>query len=290
VADVLARVAPHGVVLERERLDPESPDSRLSGTVVVRAFLPEDENLEAARRRIEEGLWHLGQIQPIPQPKYLRVADTDWNALWKASYGPTPIGERLQIVPVWVDAPPGPRATVWIDPGMAFGTGTHPTTRMCLEILEEILRPGQLVADLGCGSGILSFAAAKLGARRVLACDIDPQAVAASEEGARRNGVAETVDVFRGSLDDLRERAETKALGIDILLANLLAPILLDLLPRRLGGNVRPGGRLVLSGILAEQAEEVIEMALRHGLRPIETRQDGDWRALVLESPPPRGP
>ncbi|HET7012000.1 MAG TPA: 50S ribosomal protein L11 methyltransferase [Anaerolineales bacterium] len=285
VADVLARVAPHGVVLESERLDPETQAARPGSIVVVRAYLPDDDQLASLRRRMEEGLWHLGQIQPIPEPAFRRVADTDWNELWKVSYGPTEIGQRLQIVPVWLDAPPGKRQTVWIDPGMAFGTGTHPTTRMCLAALEELLSPGQVVVDLGCGSGILGFAAAKLGAGRVFSCDTDPQAIDATTDGAARNQVAHAMEIFQGSLDEMRARLEAAGSKADLLLGNLLAPILLDLLPRGLAECVRPGGHLVLSGILADQADEVLQTSADAGLELIEVRQDGDWRALVLRRP-----
>jgi ribosomal protein L11 methyltransferase len=283
VADVLARVAPHGVVLETERVDPESPSAGPTPPTVVRAYLPQDSELAQRRRRMEEGLWHLGQIRPLPAPVFREVEDTDWEELWKVSYGPTMIGERLQIVPAWLTAPPGDRKTVWIDPGMAFGTGTHPTTRMCLEVLEKILLPGQVVADLGCGSGILSFAAAQLGAVQVFACDTDTLAVAASLEGAERNGVAETVEVFEGSLDALKSRLLASGQSADLLMGNLLAPILIDLLSQGLGTVVRPGGRMVLSGILAEQAAEVLEAAGARGLQLVETRAEADWRALVLQ-------
>jgi ribosomal protein L11 methyltransferase len=287
VADVLARVAPHGVVLETERPDPEKPTSAPVPPTVVRAYLPEDSELPERRRRLEEGLWHLGQIRPLPAPVFRDVEDTDWEELWKVSYGPTMIGERLQIVPAWLTAPLGDRKTVWIDPGMAFGTGTHPTTRMCLEVLEEILLPGQVVADLGCGSGILSFAAVQLGAARVFACDTDPLAVTASLEGAERNGVADALEIFEGSLDALRSRLAASGQSADLLLGNLLAPILMDLLSQGLATVVRPGGRMVLSGILAEQAEGVVGAARARGLRLVETRAEADWRALVLQTAPP---
>jgi ribosomal protein L11 methyltransferase len=283
VADWLSKFAPHGVILQTERVEEGSPPSLTE----VRAYMPQDDNLKQRVADLETGLWHLGQIRSLPDPAYREVADEDWSEAWKASYRPLAVGQRLQIVPAWLEAPAGDRLTLWMDPGMAFGTGSHPTTRLCMEALEAWLRPGEVVADLGCGSGILSFAAAALGARRVFACDIDPLAIEATRSGAVRNGVAETVEVFEGSLDELGHRLRSAGLAPDLLLANLLESTLLDLLPRGLGDTVRPGGRLVVSGLLAEQTDRVSQAAEDRGLRPLDVLAEGDWRALVLESPPP---
>jgi ribosomal protein L11 methyltransferase len=287
VADLFSRHAPHGVVLETERIDPDLPEARPSPTTRVRAYLPQADDLADRLRALETGLWHLGQIRPLPDPEYREVADEDWSLAWKSNYRPLTVGRRLQVVPAWLEAPPGDRLTLWMDPGMAFGTGSHPTTRLCLEAVEALLRPGQIVADLGCGSGILGFAAAALGARRVYACDIDPQAVVAARAGAARNDVGDSMEIFEGSLEALAARVEAAGTRADLLLANLLEGILLDLLPRGLAALVRPGGRLVLSGILADQAQRVAEAAEGEGLQPLETLADGDWRALIFETRPP---
>jgi len=289
VADLFARHAPHGVVLETERIDPDLPEARPAPTTRVRAYFPQADDLADRLRALETGLWHLGQILPLPSPEYREVADEDWSQAWKANYHPLTVGRRLQIVPAWLEAPPGDRMTLWMDPGMAFGTGSHPTTRLCLEAIEAQLQPGQVVVDLGCGSGILGLAAAALGARRVYACDIDPQAVEAARAGAARNGVVQSMEIFEGSLETLAERLEADGTQADLLLANLLEGILLDLLPRGLSSLVRPGGRLVLSGILADQAQRVGEAAGGQGLQPIQALADGDWRALIYQTkPPPR--
>ncbi|HSB88857.1 MAG TPA: 50S ribosomal protein L11 methyltransferase [Anaerolineales bacterium] len=285
VADLLAQHAPYGVVLETERLDPESLDSQVSPTTQVRAFLPKDDSLAGRLYLVALGLWHLGQIRPIPAPEFRDVSEENWAETWKANYRPITVGRRLQIVPAWLDTPPGDRLTLSLDPGMAFGTGSHPTTRLCLEALEDALQPGDVVADVGCGSGILSIAAARLGARRVYACDIDPVAVAAAQQGAAHNAVAEGIIVFQGSLEELRGMLTADGLEVDILLGNLLESILVDLLPRGLADTVRPGGTLVLSGILAEQEERVLQASERQGLRHLETLSEADWRALVLQRP-----
>ena len=164
-----------------------------------------------------------------------------------------------------------------LDPGMAFGTGTHPTTQLCLEALESLIQPAQDVLDLGAGSGILSIAAAKLGARDVLALDIDPIAVAATCENARANGVARNIVAQQGSLETVLHSARR----FDLVLVNILARIILQLAEQGLCEIVRPGGTAIFSGIIDSQIEDV-ELALRKtGLQPIERRQMGDWMLLV---------
>ncbi|MEK7785592.1 MAG: 50S ribosomal protein L11 methyltransferase, partial [Chloroflexota bacterium] len=144
----------------------------------MRAYLPADDvtALETARQKIEEGLFYLNMIRPIPAPSYTPVSDANWAELWKANYKPIRIGNRLVVIPSWLadrQSTEPPNIPILMDPGMAFGTGTHPTTQLCLALIEAHLKPDDTVLDLGCGSGILAIAAAKLGAKSVLAVDID---------------------------------------------------------------------------------------------------------------------
>jgi len=176
-----------------------------------------------------------------------RVADADWVRLTQSQFDPIPISPRLWIVPTWHDAPDADAINLRLDPGLAFGTGSHPTTRLCLRWLDLHLRPGETLLDYGCGSGILAIAAAKLGAARVEGIDIDPQAVLASKDNAARN---EVVAHF-GLPGELPEQT------YDVVVANILTNPLKAMAPL-LAGRVRPGGRLVLSGVLAEQAQEVM--------------------------------
>src|SRR5690606_25291805 len=166
-----------------------------------------------------------------------------------------------------------------LDPGMAFGTGTHPTTQLCLETLEEVVQPGIQVLDLGCGSGILSIAAAKLGAGHVLGLDIDPIAVTAAQQNSTRNGLSDMITVQEGSLDSVIGSARR----FDTVVANILAWIIINMCDNGLGEVVRPGGIGIFSGIIADQAEEVEHALRRVGLQPYARRQQGDWVAILTK-------
>jgi ribosomal protein L11 methyltransferase len=184
---------------------------------------------------------------PAPPVREIReVPDQDWVRLTQAQFEPIPIGERLLITPSWHERRDDGRIAIVLDPGLAFGTGSHPTTRLCLEWLERHLEPGARVIDYGCGSGILAIAAARLGAGSVVGIDIDPQALVSTGDNARANGVQVEV---RASTDPRPEPADVVVANILSSPLKVLAPVLADL--------VRPGGALVLSGVLARQVDEV---------------------------------
>ena len=284
VADVLARFAPNGVVTESEvKFLNDEDEGTPTGDVSVRAYLPADDKLEETRGRLEQALHYLGMIRPLPAPSYRPVADQNWMEAWKAHYRPIPIGQRLIVVPAWLEPPDDRRVPIRIDPGMAFGTGTHPTTQLCLELLEAYTPQGGPVIDVGCGSGILSIAALKLGAASALGVDIDGAAVKASRENADANGVA--AGRFRlgtGSVAEIRAGRFEPARA-PLVLANILAPIIIRLFDGGLAELLAPGGVLILSGILAEQAGSVLAASDGQGLRLVEKRQMGDWVALVMQ-------
>ena len=171
-----------------------------------------------------------------------------------------------------------------LDPGMAFGTGTHPTTQLCLIAAEELLAgwPAVDVLDLGCGSGILGIAALKLGARRVLALDIDPLAVTSAQENAARNGVADRITVQQGSLETLRGSSR----HFDLMLVNILAKAIIEMCDQGLGEALREGGKAIFSGIIEDQADEVEAALRRAGLEPYRRRVQGDWVAIEARKPP----
>jgi ribosomal protein L11 methyltransferase len=287
VAEVLARFAPDGVVIEATHIVPDlNGEGRAEGPLRVAAYLPMDAHLEDVRQRLEEALWYLGRIQPLSEAEFKPVQQADWAEAWKQHYHPIAIGRRLMIVPAWLENPELARVAIRVDPGMAFGTGTHPTTQLCLEIIEDVLAGASAagrvnVIDVGCGSGILSIAALKLGAPHALGVDIEKEAVDAARQNAAMNGVVPSLELGRGSLAEIRA-GDFSLQSAHLVLANILAPILIRLLDDGLGALLEPGGKLVLSGILEEQAEDVLAAAARNGLRLADRRQIKDWVALVL--------
>jgi ribosomal protein L11 methyltransferase len=193
VSELLARYGYNGGVVVDQPFKPgdEGPEFEYDTArpVTLRTYLPVDEQSEETRARIEQALWHLGQMRPVGPLQVQQLEEEDWANAWKRHYGVQRIGARTVIVPSWLDYEPQPHEVVLhLDPGMAFGTGLHPTTQLCVRLLEQHVRPGQRTLDLGAGSGILALAAAKLGARPVLALDNDPIAVDATVENVARNG------------------------------------------------------------------------------------------------------
>jgi ribosomal protein L11 methyltransferase len=294
VSDVIARFVSGGVVIESTQITNDiSGQGIISGPLRVCGYLPVDEHLEEVKQSLLEALWHLGQIRPLPELNFEPVADVDWTESWKQHFHPIPIGRRLLISPSWIDIESGQRVVVKIDPGMAFGTGTHPTTQLCLEIMEDVLDEQKFKAqiedespltmiDVGCGSGILSIAAVKLGVDCVLGVDLDQDAV----EVARRNSVVNDVDdrseFHTGSLSEI-QMGDFSFLSAPLVVANILTPIIVRLLESGLSDLVASQGRLILSGILEEQGEEVEAAVQESGMRLSESRQSGNWLAYLVE-------
>ncbi|MCY3575519.1 MAG: 50S ribosomal protein L11 methyltransferase [Chloroflexi bacterium] len=282
IAEVLGRYGHQGVSLEQADIRPDTWDEAdlpPADSLILRAYFPDDVRAAATKAQLEAALGHMRLLYPMPEPVYRLVREDDWSQAWKAHYQPLRIGRRLLVRPRWVDvALSEGDIDIALDPGMAFGTGTHPTTQLCLEGLERVVQPGQIVLDLGCGSGILSIAAVKLGARRALALDIDAIAVSATRENASYNQVAQCITAQQGSI----ETALSAARRFDVLLVNILARVIMQLAAQGLGEVLRPGGVALFSGIIAEQADEVSATLGGAGLQIVARHQQGDW--LLFEA------
>jgi len=268
----------------------------LPSGVVVKTYLPQDGTCSELRTKLEEGLWHLAQIYPIPEPVFRDLAEEDWANAWKKQYHPLRVGRRILIVPVWEEHVPQPDdLIIWLEPGMAFGTGLHPTTRLCLQALETHLVPSATVLDVGTGSGILAVAAAKLGAASVLAVDADPVAVPVAQENTERNGVADRVTVrhaslpggtFRTWLPTSTENEDGIPLltsGLyDLVVINILAPVITGMAPA-LGARTAPTGRLIAAGLIEDQEAGLRAALQAEHFRFVDRLQEKDWVALVAE-------
>ncbi len=254
-------------------LPPDAP-------VIVKTYLAvADPDLEKRKAQLEKAVWALGKLRQVGALQVRTLHEADWENAWKDYFFIHRVGERTVIVPSWRQAELKQRENdivLLLDPGMAFGTGLHPTTRLCLRAVEQLVEPGQRVLDVGAGSGILSIAAAKLGAGYVEAVEIEPVAAEVCRANVERNGVP--VTVVRGTLE------ADQAQPFDLLLANITIRTLLELHPL-LKGALRPGGMAVLSGVLAERADELLQVLQQNGWLHERTQQEQDWVALILSRP-----
>jgi ribosomal protein L11 methyltransferase len=259
--------------------------------VTVRTYLPADgAETPARQQQIEEGLWFLGRIYPLGEPVIRPLAEEDWANAWKAHYHPLRIGRRFLVIPAWQTAQtPTDVADVplILDPGMAFGTGLHPSTQLCLRAMEDVITPGQRVLDAGCGSGILSIAAARLGAVRVDAFDLDPLAVQATKQNAALNDLPVNVAVFESAGPDgspFWAPADEQRPTWDVILVNILPHVIIELLNRGLHTYLAPTGRMVLAGIIVEQEHRVLAALDERGLGVVTRLEEGDWVGLVAQA------
>ncbi|MCP9798149.1 50S ribosomal protein L11 methyltransferase [Cyanobium sp. Lug-B] len=272
---------------------PEAPQQRQ-----LLAWLPESDWPADQRQELERALAPLGEPFDLPLPpiQWKRQADEDWSLSWKSHWRPDPVGERLLVLPAWLEVPPEQawRLVIRIDPGSAFGTGSHPTTRLCLEGLEGLAGEreqaglgagleGLRVADLGCGSGILGLAALRLGAASVAAADTDPLAERATRQNAALNGLDGTrgLTVTTGSAEALVALLDGRR--ADLLLCNILAPVIEALIPW-FEHLLSPGGVGLLSGLLVDQAPGLERDLAAAGWR-VEGRVEQDrWGLLRIRS------
>lgn len=287
VAEVLAEYGHQGVAIERigPPMDAWEDNIPPAEKFVIKAYMPADEHAADKQKFLRDALRYMNMAYPMAEPTFQTIEETNWAEAWKVHYKPIRLGKRVYIRPSWVEVDDiqDNDVVLALDPGMAFGTGTHPSTQLCLIAAEEILgeRPSLEVLDLGCGSGILSIAAILLGANRALALDIDELAIKVTQENAERNGVAEKIHAQVGSLETVMHSARR----FDLALVNILAKIIIPMCEQGLGQVIRPGGVGVFGGLIDTQADEV-EAALRQtGLEPYKRYTSGDWVVIVARRP-----
>ena len=256
----------HVDLIEQELLD------KPRDVVIVHMYLAPDENpaevLPLFRQRLDDaGVEYTLNTEGVEQE--------DWQNAWKQYYHAMDIGRRLAIVPGWEEYDTD-RTVITMDPGMAFGTGTHETTSLCLETLDELVQGGERMLDIGTGSGILAIAALKLGAKEAEGVDIDPMCVRTAGENARRNGVADRLTVLVGDLSD-------KASGVyNIITANIVAAAILSLAPA-VPALMAPGAKFIASGIIDERRDEVLDGLKAAGLRPVQVKEKRGWVCIICE-------
>lgn len=243
----------------------------------VAGYLPVDDRLEESRLQLERDVRDLAQRHPFRYSvEYRRIDEDDWAESWKAFFLPQKISATMVVKPTWheYDAAAG-ETVIEIDPGMAFGTGTHPTTALCVQLLEKYLRAGQSVLDVGTGSGILLIAAAKLGAGHLTGVDADPVAVEVARKNLAQNRIgSQGVDLHCGHLVDAVSRS------YDLVVANILADVILELLDD-VPGVLKPDGIFICSGIISARRQDVADKMTAAGLTCLDILEQDEWVALV---------
>jgi len=256
------------------------PRAEDTETVTVRAYLPEDARLESSLLALAEriaALRHAGAALGAGTISHSFVADEDWAETWKAYIHTEKIGERIVVRPTWEEyTPSADEIVIELDPGAAFGTGAHATTAMCLRWLEHLVSPGMRVYDVGCGSGILAVAAAKLGAGEVIAMDYDPVAVSVAEENIRQNNVHNVV----ACESDLLSACEGAA-PAELITANIIADVIIRLFAQ-LDRHLAPGGTLLASGIIDDRIADVERAAREHGYTVLDMTCEKEWAAMII--------
>lgn len=292
IAEIYHDLGASGVVIEDPELLNDYIDSGMwdfsdmqrvedTNIVTVKAYLPVDADLDNKLRTFHERVDAFKQVdcgfdKGSCDISWKSVQDEDWENNWKQYFHPEKVGGMIVIKPTWEDYEASPDdIVVELDPGAAFGTGTHPTTAMCIRALETLVKGGMKVFDVGTGSGVLSIVAAKLGATDVTAMDYDKTAVHVAAENIRQNHVD---DVVKTGVSDKLKSFEGKA---DLIVANIIADIVIDLFDE-LDEHLAPGGKLLASGIISERAADVTQAALAHGFSVDQVIEEKGWVAMII--------
>ena len=275
VTEIFGRLG-RGSVTEPLRLQEDAADEQAlrpdpAAGYRVTAWVPDDAEAPEAIERTRTALGHLRafDLRPMGELSVTTTDDAAWSTAWREGYEPIRVG-RLTIVPSWLEVPKGADLVIRLDPGMAFGTGLHPTTRACLELMQTIEPMPEAVLDVGTGSGILSLAALRLGAMRAAGYDTDPLAIEASGSNARVNGVGDRFHARRGTVPEAPDER------FPLVLANLVAAVLMELGPR-LAAHTSPGGTLIASGIIESRSDEVEAALGEAGFEVTDWITEGDW-------------
>lgn len=285
VSEVFAKIGfNQGVAIEEPfTQDADGDNFAVDSTrpVVVRTFLNAADADSKAIDSVREALWHLGRLRTISDLEVTERAEEDWANAWKKHYSVHRVGRNVLVRAPWHEyAPAAGEVVIELDPGMAFGTGLHPSTQLSMMAIEDALQPGWHMLDVGIGSGILATGAALLGASRVDGVDIEPVAVRSAHENAVRNGVGEIVNVAEGSVGDSAPYSGE----YDLVVANIIARVLIELAPD-LVKAVRPGGTLILGGIIDVKEDRVRDAFDQLGLTLLRRETRDDWVVLVLRRP-----
>jgi ribosomal protein L11 methyltransferase len=271
-AALLNEMVETGAAIEQTIIPDAGEELDPARAFIVRAFFSSDQREQL--QRAQENLWHLAQLRPLSEPRVRELAEEDWAEAWKKYYTILHLGKHLVIKPSWLEyAPRADDAIIELDPGMAFGTGLHPTTRLCLLALEQYQTGAPRVLDVGTGSGILAITAAKLGAREIRALDTDAVAVETATRNVAINRAEQIVCVERGTINAACNQ-------FDLICINILAEVIVELAPA-LAAALHPAGIVIASGILDFKSDDVADALNAVGIEIVEKKQEEDWIALI---------
>lgn len=298
VSEMLTSIGAGGVAIEdpndirREAANLSSLDyidekllENLKDDVVVKAYFPDVMNKLELKQLILEKLDFISQFLNVGKgfDSFTEIDEEDWSTAWKKYYKPFNITEKIVIKPTWEDYNPKENEIIiQMDPGMAFGTGTHETTQMCAKLLEKYLKTNDTVIDAGCGTGILSIIAAKLGAKNITAFDVDEVAVKVTNENTALNNVSDKINSFTGDIKSLYKYINSQDKKADIIIANIIANVIISI-SKEVANYIRQGGYFITSGIINERADDVKKTYLDLGFELVETLKTGEWAAMVFK-------